>query len=138
MIVDFFIHAPDRETYAAVIPTYVLPDGRALGRTPGEGETPPDGNALIYPEGVAASEIGAIGDVPGYHVNMLASGAVAAMLTAGRPAEGTLFERTHILGLIEGLEWAEAADGVPAGYVGPNGIRIIDPAEVATPARVWG
>lgn len=157
MTVDFFIHAPSREVYAAVLPSLTLPGGEPLARLPDEEHGTVDGNALCYPEGIAVSEIGAIVKVPGtydeegneltppeivpgYHVNMRAYGAVAELLTAGLPQTGSLFERTHILALLDGLEWVAepTAEGVPAGYVGPNGIRIIDPASVATPARVWG
>ncbi len=139
IVVDFFLHAPDKETYLEVIPNLTLPTGQPLGRLPLEGEdAPPDGNSLYYPYGVYASEIGDIEGTPGYHVNMRAHGALAQLLTIGMPTGGNIFYRTRILSLIEGMNWDPITkDGLPSGYVGPNGIRLMDPDAVATPMRVW-
>ena len=120
-----------------------------------------DGETLVPLPGIAIDEIGEIVKTPavldendevvtpsvivtGHHVNLLAHGAIAEMLTAGLPQtdeEGNrlgLFHRTHLLSLIPGLEWEEISQaGEPAGYVGPNGVKLFDPATVNTRRRVW-
>jgi len=66
-------------------------------------------------------------------------GSFAAQVTAGLPQEGTIFQRTHLLTMVDGLDWQPLTEaGVPAGYVGPHGVRLYDPASVSVPARVWG
>lgn len=82
--------------------------------------------------------------VPGHHANLLAFGAMADMLTAGLPQTNedgellSVFERTRILSLIPRLEWqAISQAGEPAGYIGPNGVKLYDPAAVNTRRRVW-
>lgn len=76
--------------------------------------------------------------VEGHHVNIRVTGAFADAVTAGRPAEGTVFERTNVLTMIPGLTWEPInAEGVPAGYVGLHGVRLYDPATVALPFRRW-
>ncbi|MFM1991276.1 MAG: hypothetical protein RJA99_4233 [Pseudomonadota bacterium] len=118
-----------------------------------------DGAALVPIAGIVIDEIGALVRVPavladdgavitpavmvgGHHVNLLAYGEIAAMLTAGLPQTDEdgmplgLFERSRLLTLIPGLAWT-AADDVPGGYVGPNGVRLFDPAAVRRRRRVW-
>lgn len=54
-----------------------------------------------------------------------------------------LFERTAILDMVDqrtgiAMEWAPflGHDGEPAGFEAPNGVRLYDPADVATPNLV--
>lgn len=76
--------------------------------------------------------------IEGHHVNIRVWGDFAKMVTAGRPAEGTIFERTNVLGMIPGLKWEPLSDeGVPGGYMGPMGVKLFDPASVNSPSRVW-
>lgn len=123
-------------------------------RLPGEGEEAPDGGSIITLGDVLCSEVGAVikvpavldeaGEeivpaviIPGHHVNMAATGALAAMLTDGMPAEGDIFVRTRILELLGEMEWQPSAVGEPAGYVGTSGVKIFDPATINHRARVW-
>jgi hypothetical protein len=40
--------------------------------------------------------------------------------------------------MVPGMVFAQSMNnGVPEGYVGPNGVRLFDPAVIATPYRVW-
>lgn len=82
--------------------------------------------------------------VEGHHANLRCFGSLAEWFTEGKPqtdTEGNLlsiFERTKILDIIEGLEFTQIpSEGVPAGYRGPNGVVLIDPASVKTPYNVW-
>jgi len=76
--------------------------------------------------------------IEGWHVNLAAYGALADLLVTGRPSAGDVFARTRILDLLSNMEWVPiSAIGVPQGWEGPSGVRIFDPAVVATPARVW-
>jgi hypothetical protein len=49
-----------------------------------------------------------------------------------------VFERTHILQIIQDLDFKPITEeGVPAGYEGPNGVRLFDPSVIKLRARVW-
>lgn len=77
--------------------------------------------------------------IEGHHVNLRAYGPLAEALTEGIEQDGGLFERTRILAIVPGLVWEPVGgDGVPAGYEGPHGLRLYDPAQVTTPMRIWG
>jgi hypothetical protein len=67
----------------------------------------------------------------------IATGWLAEMLTAGLPAEGTLFERTRILDLLGTMNWQPSAVGEPAGFVGTSGVKISDPAIINRRVRTW-
>ena len=76
--------------------------------------------------------------VDGHHVNLRAYGQFAAQVTYGLPQEGDVFQRTHLLQIIQDLAFVPiTAKGVPAGYEGPNGVRLFDVSAVNIPARVW-
>ena len=154
MSFEILVWCPTRELFVEGMATTTLPDGRALASLDEEGR-------LIPVDGVQMDEIGPITKTPpvfneamevvtpavvvgGHHVNFRAYGALAAMLTDGLPQYDQngqplgLFERTHILDLIPGLTWQPITEaGVPAGYEGPNQVRLFDPATVQTRARVW-
>ncbi len=74
--------------------------------------------------------------VDGHHVNLRAYGQFAKQVTYGLPQEGDVFERTHLLQIIQDLDFKPITEeGVPAGYEGPNGVRLFDPrrGELSTP-----
>jgi hypothetical protein len=76
--------------------------------------------------------------VHGHHVNLRAYGEFADQVTYGLPQEGDVFERTHILQIIQDLDFKPITEeGVPAGYEGPNGVRLFDPGVINLRARVW-
>jgi len=61
----------------------------------------------------------------------------------GWPPEADLFERTHLLDMIDArtgiaMEWAAfvGTDGEPPGYETPSGVRLYDPALIASPNLV--
>jgi hypothetical protein len=131
MMLQLFTWAPDRATFVAgmVQAGFATLDG--------------NGEPLWNPE-CQVDEVGPIGDVQGHHVNLRGWGSLADMMTAGlaqTDADGnplSLFVRTRILTIVPGCEWdALPSEGVPAGYKGPHGVVLIDPAVVATPRRVW-
>jgi hypothetical protein len=154
-MIEFLLWAPDRETFIETLPTITLPDDRSIARVPAEYEEPADGGSLIWIEGITCSELGPVVKVPavldedgnelepvvmvpGHHVNVLAEGAIAGLLTAGMPTEGDIFERTRLIALLGGeLWWALSGFGEPPGYVGPSGVKIFDPSTVAHRARVF-
>ena len=76
--------------------------------------------------------------VGGHHVNLRAYGEFAEQVTYGLPQEGDVFERTHLLQIIQDLDFKPITEeGVPAGYEGPNGVRLFDPGVINRRARVW-
>ena len=61
----------------------------------------------------------------------------------GWPPEADLFERTHLLEMIDArtgiaMEWAAflGTDGEPPGYETPSGVRLYDPSLIASPNLV--
>ena len=82
--------------------------------------------------------------IDGWHVNIRVGGKFAEQVTQGLPQfdeEGTLnsiFTRTHLLYMIPNLVFEPIGENkVPAGYKGPHGVKLYDPALVNTPSRVW-
>ena len=76
--------------------------------------------------------------VGGHHVNLRAYGEFAEQVTYGLPQEGDVFQRTHLLQIIQDLDFKPITEeGVPAGYEGPNGVRLFDPGVINRRARVW-
>lgn len=82
--------------------------------------------------------------VSGHHANLRCFGDLAKWFIEGKEQydeEGKLksiFERTKILDVIKDLEFKEMVnEGVPSGYIGPNGVLLIDPKIVSTPYNVW-
>jgi hypothetical protein len=151
MMLQLYVWAPDRQCFI---------DGMVAN---GFATLDKDGNPIWHPcaqvdEIVPVVKLGAstdplkpvvISEVGGWHVNLRGFGELETQLTYGLPqtnADGSLkscFERTRILGMCqtvsgEPFTWdALPSDGVPAGYKGPHGVVIYDPAAVAAPYRVW-
>lgn len=159
-MIEILAWCPDRATFVAGMTTTKLPvEGVPPEHWPALC-TERDGVLVPLP-GIAIDEIGEIvktpavvdeeGNVvtpavivPGHHVNLLAHGAMADLLTAGLPQTDeqgeplSLFVRTRLLSLIPGLEWEEISQaGEPAGYVGLHGVKLYDPAAVNQRRRVW-
>ena len=163
MTIEIFAWCSSRDLFVQGMTTTALPDGSMLA-------TLDDNGNLIPHAGVIIDEIGPVTKVPaviedgeivtpaviinGHHVNLVAWGEMAQMLTMGPPdAEGnptqlpqydedgnllSVFQRTNILQLIPGLVWTPIpGPGVPGGYEGPNGVCLYDPAVVNSRARVW-
>lgn len=135
MTIDLMVWAPTREQFI----TGMVANGLA---------TYEDG-ILTPTEGVAIDELGPITKTPatedtpavivgGHHVNLRAYGEFAEQVTYGLPQEGDVFQRTHLLQIIQDLNFKPITEeGVPAGYEGPNGVRLFDPGAVTIPRRVW-
>ena len=134
--IEIFAWCSSRELFVTGMTTTTFPDGSTLA-TLSE-----DGN-LIPHEGVIIDEIGPVTKadgtvIEGHHVNLMATGAIASMLTAGCPDTGTVFERTNILSLIPGMVWTPLpSEGVPSGYKGPNNVLLFDPGAVNSRSRVF-
>ena len=65
------------------------------------------------------------------------------MPEGGWPPEADLFERTHLLDMIDArtgiaMEWAAfvGTDGEPPGYETPSGVRLYDPSLISSPNLV--
>lgn len=141
MIIDLMVWAPTREQFIKGM----VQNGLA---------TFEDG-VLLPTEGVMIDELGPIIKTPavydedgkeitpavivdGHHVNLRAYGQFAQQVTYGLPQEGDVFQRTHLLQIIRDLDFKPITEeGVPAGYEGPNGVRLFDPGVVNIPRRVW-
>ena len=61
----------------------------------------------------------------------------------GWPPQADLFDRTHLLDMVDArtgiaMEWAAfvGTDGEPPGYETPTGVRLYDPALIASPNLV--
>lgn len=141
-MIQYLLWAPDRAAFIKAMEDYGNPlrDLTPLASVV-DGE-------LVPSECIRIDEIGPIYKpvedeeepqvVPGWHVNLVAYGDLATALTYGMPPEGDVFTRTRILSLLYNMEWVPISEiGVPQGWEGPSGVRIFDPAVVATPARVW-
>lgn len=168
MTIEIFAWCSSRDLFVQGMTTTALPDGSMLA-------TLDDNGNLIPHAGVIIDEIGPVTKVPavldedgeiitpavmiaGHHVNLVAYGEMAQMLTMGSPVTGpdgtmiptqlpqydedgkllSVFQRTNILQLIPGMVWTPIpGPGVPGGYEGPNGVCLYDPAVVNSRARVW-
>lgn len=152
--IEMLLWAPDRETFAATMAGLTLPDGQHIAWLATEEEPGPENNSIRTLDVILCSEIGevvktpAVPDeegneitpaviIPGHHANLVATGWLAEMLTAGLPAEGTIFERTRILDLLGTMNWQPSSVGEPVGYVGTSGVKISDPSAVNNRVRVW-
>jgi len=128
MIIDLMVWAPTREQFI----TGMVQNGLATY----------EDDILTPTEGVLIDELGPImrGEtiIHGHHVNLRAYGEFADQVTYGLPQEGDVFERTHLLQIIQDLDFKPITEeGVPAGYEGPNGVRLFDPGVIKLRARVW-
>lgn len=153
--IEMLLWAPDRETFANTMATLTLPGGQHIAWLATEDEPGPTPTSTIRTlEVILCDEIGEVvktpavldeeGNivtpaviVPGYHVNMVATGWLAEMLTAGMSTEGDIFTRTRILELLGTMNWQPSEVGEPAGYVGTSGVKISDPGIVNHRARRW-
>ena len=141
MIIDLMVWAPTREQFI----TGMVQNGLATY----------EDDILTPTECVAIDELGPVPKTPatfdeegneltpavmvgGHHVNLRAYGEFAAQVTYGLKQEGDVFTRTHILQIIQDLDFVPITEeGVPAGYEGPNGVRLFDPSVINLRARVW-
>ena len=141
MIIDLMVWAPTREQFIAGM----VANGLATY----------EDDILAPTDGVLIDELGPVPKTPatfdaegneitpavivdGHHVNLRAYGEFAAQVTYGLPQEGDVFTRTHLLQIIQDLDFKPITEeGVPAGYEGPNGVRLFDPGVIKLRARVW-
>lgn len=146
-MIEYLLWSPSREAFLFTMGDLTNP----LTGTPLA--TVEDG-VLIPSECVRCDEIGPVTKTPavideegneispavmvvGHHVNMVAYGALADMLTAGMPSDGNVFERTRILSFFGTMNWTPSQVGEPVGYVGTSGVKLFDPAIVNNRVRVW-
>lgn len=153
--IEMLLWAPDRETFANTMAGLTLPGGQHIAWLATEDEPgPTPASSIRTLDVILCDEIGEVvktpavldeeGNVvtpavivPGYHVNMVATGWLAEMLTAGMPAEGDIFTRTRILELLGTMNWQPSEVGEPAGYAGTRGVKIFDPNIINQRARRW-
>lgn len=153
--IEMLLWALTREIFAATMAGLTLPGGQHIAWLATEeapGPTPTSsirtlevilcdeiGEVVKTPAGHddVGNEITPAVVVPGYHANLVATGWLADMLTAGMPTEGDIFTRTRILDLLGTMNWQPSTVGELAGYVGNSGVKIGDPAIVNHRARRW-
>jgi len=142
MIIEYLSWSPDRETFVATMSALVNPvTGTPLASV--DTET----GGLVPSDWVRIAEIGPVVKVDaeldyegneitpavvveGWHVNLVAYGALADMLDAGGGWAG-------IFPLLGHMEEVPAEDGVPAAWVGTSGMKIYEAGAVSHRARVW-
>lgn len=164
MNIEIFAWCSSRQLFVDGMTTTMLPDGTPLALLDDNGDLVPHPGVIIDEIGPIVKQpatYDADGNevtpgviIEGHHVNLVAYGEMADMLIMGPPdAEGnptqlpqygedgkllSVFERTNILGLIPGLSWEPLpSEGVPPGYIGPNGVVLFDPSAVNNRARVF-
>ena len=164
MNIEIFAWCSTRELFVTGMTTTALPDGSMLATLSEDGALIPHAGVIIDEIGPVVKTPAVLDEdgnvitpavvVEGHHVNLVAYGELAQMLIMGPPdAEGnptqlpqydsegnllSVFERTNILSLIPGLTWEPLpSEGVPPGYVGPNGVVLFDPSVVKNRARVF-
>lgn len=162
--IEIFAWCSSRELFVQGMTTTALPDGSMLATLSEDGRLIPHAGVIIDEIGPVVKTPAVLGEdgeivtpavvIEGHHVNLVAWGEMATLLTMGPPdAEGyptqlpqydedgkllSVFQRTNILGLIPGLVWKPIpGPGVPGGYEGPNGVCLYDPAVVNSRARVF-
>lgn len=153
--IEMLLWALTREIFSATMASLTLPGGHHIAWLATEDEPGPTPTSSIRTlEVILCDEIGEIEKtpavldeegnvvtpaviVPGYHANLVATGWLAEMLTAGMPAEGDIFTRTRILELLGEMNWQPSAIGEPPGFVGTSGVKISDPDVVNHRARRW-
>jgi len=134
MILDLMVWAPTREAFLAGM----VSNGLMIQTEDGYQPTADVMIDEIGPISKFISEEESPQEVPGWHANLRAVGQFALDVTHDLDQEGDIFQRTYILHLVPGLEWKEITEeGVPAGWQGPNGVRLFDPSVVQSPMRVW-
>lgn len=152
--IEMLLWALTREIFANTMAGLTLPGGQHIAWLATE-EAPgavPETSSIRTLEVILCDEIGEVvkttldeeGNeitpavvVPGYHANLVATGWLADMLTAGMPTEGDIFTRTRILSLLGTMNWQPSEVGEPAGYVGTSGVKIFDPNIINQRARRW-
>lgn len=140
-MIEFLLWSPDRDAFLFTMQDLTNPlTGTPLASV--------EDGVLVPSECVRIDEIGPVvkatdeeGNptemVEGHHVNMVAYGALADLLTEDMPTEGNIFERTKILGFFETMNRTESQVGEPVGYVGATGVKLVDPDVVNNRVRVW-
>lgn len=141
-MIEYLSWSPDRETFLATMAGLINPiTGTPLAAID------PDTGALIPSEYVRIDEIGPIVKVDavldedgneiepaviveGWHVNLVAYGALADLLAAGGGWVG-------IFPLLGEMQEVAAEDGVPPAWVGTSGMKIFAAEAVNNRARVW-
>lgn len=148
--IEVLSHSPSRAIFVATMLAVTNPlTGGPLASL--DAET----GALVPSPGLRIDEVGTIWKVepefdtegnmvapgvavPGHHVNFVAVGALAKILTDGMPTEGDIFVRTRILSMLGKMDWKPiTVEGVPEGYEGTSGMRLFDPDVVDNRARKW-
>lgn len=151
MIIEVLAHAPDQATAHAFMQAVGIVDDQL--RPLVEVQIDEVGEIAKTPaviDFVTAEIVTPAVMVPGFHVNVRYYGTAAEHLTDGLAqtdvdgAQLGLFERTHILDLVDqrtgrSLAWSAVTDDpIPPGYVDPvSGVKLFDPARVASRRRVW-
>lgn len=125
--IEYLLWSPDRETFIAVMAALQNPVTKTPLAAVIEG-------VLVPSEFVRIDEIGEIVKddvtVEGHHVNMVAYGALAAMLNANGGWSA-------IFSLLGKMDAVQPGDGVPAGWEGTSGVKIYAPDAVKQRVRIW-
>ena len=126
-MIEYLLWSPDRETFIAVMAALQNPVTKTQ-----LAEVIDD--RLCPSEFVRIDEIGEVerdGEiVAGHHVNMVAYGALAAMLNANGGWSA-------IFSLLGKMDAVQPEDGVPAGWEGTSRVKIYAPDAVKQRVRIW-
>lgn len=127
---EYLAWAPTRQIFVERMQAYINPTtGTKLA------DIDPETGELIPSDGVRIDEIGLVtkenGEViEGHHVNFWCHGALEAMLNANGGW-------VAIFALLGDMVHHDAENGIPEGWEGTSGMRIIHPSSVNHRVRVW-
>lgn len=130
--IQFGVHSPDEATFWATwIAAGIATEPHRLAPSYAEciQTTADSWDGIVTRDGVA---------VPGWHCNVRVFGALAVMFTAGCPAEGSIWERTHAAEAFQLTpQSADPETGFPAGMRSATGVVYADVADFSSPSNVW-
>lgn len=145
--IEYLCWAPDRETFVTAMLAQRLPGDRPICRLPEDDEALSDGSSLVWIDGIACHEIGAVVKTPavyddagnevepavmveGYHVNLMAYGWLAEFLDSRGGWSG-------IVDLLGEMEWQASEVGEPEALAGTSGVKIYPAMAVNHRAATW-
>ncbi len=148
-MIEYLLWAPDRGSFLAIMADLVNPvSGEPLASV--DKET----GRLVPSAGVRIDELGPIVRTPavlndggveispaevvaGWHVNMVAYGALAAAIQGSFLFTIHLFQTTRLLAFLGDMWWVPSTVGAPEGFLGLSGVKVFDPQAPHRRARVW-
>lgn len=145
--IEYLVWSPDKATFVATMLAQRLPGDRPICRLPDEDEALSDGASLVWIDGIACHEIGAVVKTPavfdeagelatpavmieGWHANLMAYGWLADFLNSGGGWSA-------IFSLLGEMDWQPSEVGEPEAWAGTSGVKIYPQTAVNHRAARW-